>query len=178
MEKIKINYNDIFTGVFALIILSIFGVIAVFISQNAFSPHAPQTNECTNFNTLVQPSRYLVNMTNGTMSVFLDGDFNNSNILVARASYTGSMRPAIPDGAYIFLIPFVQNETLIGDVILYNCSTSPKGSLFHRVINISTINNNTVWFTRGDNNQQDDFSAFGCSANSSEISYKMIGEAW
>ena len=82
---------------------------------------------------------------------------------------TGSMRPSIPDNSKVLLIkPKDENDIKIGDIININV-LDKDSNILHRVINIYSNGTDTIYLTKGDNNEEDDLKAFNLT-----VSFKMI----
>jgi len=99
-------------------------------------------------------------------------DLSDETFRVSRAAPTGSMRPGIPDGAILLLVEPKKSEVKVGDII--SLKREDKNNLLHRVINITTINNQTIYITKGDNNKLRDASNWTFS----DINDKLIGVFW
>ena len=94
--------------------------------------------------------------------------FDTEDFGYAQISDTGSMRPTIPDkGTIIFIKPNIK-EVQIGDIIGFKCGCK---EILHRIINFTEYG----YLTKGDNNDLDDFKAFGCKTKFEDINYRVVG---
>ena len=65
---------------------------------------------------------------------------------------TQSMEPTYPAGTLIIVKPVDVNEISIGDPITYQIESGKPEVVTHRVISISTVDGETTFVTKGDNN--------------------------
>ena len=72
--------------------------------------------------------------------------------------YSGSMEPAMPVGAMVWMEPVDPAQIKVGDIIAFNPPWDPDATVSHRVIEV--IEAPTLGFyTRGDANEDPDFDA-------------------
>ena len=95
---------------------------------------------------------------------------NNKKIFLNSVLNTGSMRPAISDDSLLLTIKPEQNNLNIGDIIIFN-SILINYSIGHRIINIKQEGNQTLYITKGDNNDIEDEE----KVKFENIKYKVIG---
>jgi signal peptidase len=73
---------------------------------------------------------------------------------------TNSMSPAFPPGTLVVIRPTPVSEIEVGDVLTYQIASGDASVVSHRVVARSTtLEGETTFTTRGDNNDVDDLSA-------------------
>lgn len=101
---------------------------------------------------------------------------NDNSIKVWTILNTGSMRPSISDNSIILMkFNLTEKDIQVGDIILTNFKpVDLEGinySVIHRVINISILNNESVYMTKGDNLPDIDYDKLTIN----NISAKVVG---
>jgi signal peptidase I len=98
---------------------------------------------------------------------------DNFNVVYSEVAPTGSMRPGISDYSILILnTNITENDLKIGDSIVFNCDNK---LILHRIIDILKREKETEYVTKGDNNNIDDNSYFGCKTTLSDINSELIG---
>ena len=66
---------------------------------------------------------------------------------------SGSMTGSINKGDAVIFEQYKKQELYIGDVIIFILDKTPT---IHRIVDIQTLNNEKIYYTKGDNNQDND----------------------
>lgn len=144
----------ILTVFLILVMVSLFGISA-YQSKIQQEDQIILQSKC---NSTLQPSRYF----QGPVSPVIENkarrvleiEYGSKDLYIFQASNTGSMRPSISDYSTLILITPEQKDIQIGDII--SVKRQGKDDLLHRVINITKIDGETTYTTKGDNNAQQD----------------------
>lgn len=67
---------------------------------------------------------------------------------------SGSMEPAMKVGSLVAVVP--ADEYKKGEVITFNAGSQIKATVTHRIVEVKTINDKTVYITKGDANNAAD----------------------
>ena len=89
------------------------------------------------------------------------------NLTVAIAAGTGSMLPSIPSKALLILIPIIEEDLRVGDIITIN---TKDGKIIHRLVNITEDG----YKTKGDNNKIQDLELWQID----DLDEKLVGLLW
>jgi len=92
---------------------------------------------------------------------------NIDDLTIGRAKGTGSMLPTIPRNAILIEVPIIENELVIGDIIIIK---GEDYNIVHRIVNITEEG----YITKGDNNNVVDPKV--CQID--DLKRKVVGVLW
>ena len=86
--------------------------------------------------------------------------------------YSGSMEPAMPVGAMVWMEPVDPAQIKVGDIIAFNPPWDPDATVSHRVIEV--IEEPTLsFYTKGDVNEDPDFDAVPADHVLAKVSFNI-----
>lgn len=123
--------------------------------------------------TTMQPSYYFRGVSPSLITQNIDGSLkiypkNDQKLRSIQVGGTGSMRPTIGGFSEVIVIDILYEDINIGDIITFKTNLRET---IHRVVNIENNGTDTVYTTKGDNNNVADSEKL----LRNQIKYKVVG---
>jgi len=169
-------------GISVLVVVSILVIVFfVIIKENPQGQDIPSlcysnlqpSNYFSSSSFLSSERHYLVGLDGSNSKISIDLNDNifidnkkDGQLFLGHISKTGSMRPSLPDGAWLIYLKPKKQDIKVGDII--SVEREGKKNLLHRVVEITKDGR---YITKGDNNKRRDKEIW----NFSQIKGKVIG---